>query len=544
MTTTNSKQPKVISLLEFENFAKGSKKQSERTNNCVIYTRVSTKEQADKNMSLTTQKKFCDAFAQKNQYNVSGYFGGTYESAKTDERKEFNNMLAFVKKSKEKISTIIVYSVDRFSRSGANAIYITEQLKKQGVSLMAVTQPTDTTTSSGSLQQNIQFIFSEYDNQLRREKCMSGTKEMLLRGDWATKAPRGYDHIKSNGKRIIVVNKEGKHLRKAFHWFAEDRLSVVEITNRLNTLGIKVCHQRVSQLFRNPFYCGLMAHKALEGQLTEGNHEKLISKELFLKVNAILNNNNHGYKQTHENEQVPLKRFLRCQVCGTFMRGYIVKNKNIWYYKCGKKGCGCNKNATQLHQLFSEQLQSFTITAPKIEKFITKQIVATYKKISQHQEDNFESYEQQKIELQKKLDRLEERFINEELSKELFDKHHEKISQELKQIEKELLQRPKEASNLESMVQFAVENCSQLATIWSSGDYNTKQKLQYLVFPEGIYYSKENNECRTDKLNPLFSQIAQLKQISAQKNSGNINDNYDVAASVVGTGVEPVTSGL
>jgi DNA invertase Pin-like site-specific DNA recombinase len=59
-----------------------------------------------------------------------GYFGGTYESAKTDERREFNKMLAFVKKSKERIAYIIVYSVDRFSRSGTNAMYITDQLKK------------------------------------------------------------------------------------------------------------------------------------------------------------------------------------------------------------------------------------------------------------------------------------------------------------------------------------------------------------------------------------------------------------------------------
>ncbi len=89
-------------------------------------------------------------------------------------------MLSFVKKSRDKISHIIVYSVDRFSRSGANAIYIAEQLKEVGITVFAVSQPTDTTTASGSLQQNIQFIFSEYDNQLRREKCMAGVKEKLL----------------------------------------------------------------------------------------------------------------------------------------------------------------------------------------------------------------------------------------------------------------------------------------------------------------------------------------------------------------------------
>ena len=160
----------------FESFAKGKKHLLVSTSNCVIYTRVSTKEQADNNMSLDTQRKSCEQFAVKNAYTILGCFGGTYESAKTDERKEFSRMLSFVKKSREKITHIIVYSVDRFSRSGGNAIYLTEQLKKQGVMVHSVTQPTDSTTSSGSLQQNIQFIFSEYDKQLRREKCMAGIK--------------------------------------------------------------------------------------------------------------------------------------------------------------------------------------------------------------------------------------------------------------------------------------------------------------------------------------------------------------------------------
>jgi site-specific DNA recombinase len=71
-----------------QSFAKGkasdNTKQSER--NAVIYTRVSTKEQADTNQSLETQKKYCLQYALKNYLNVLGFFGGTYESAKTEER--------------------------------------------------------------------------------------------------------------------------------------------------------------------------------------------------------------------------------------------------------------------------------------------------------------------------------------------------------------------------------------------------------------------------------------------------------------------------
>ena len=153
----------------FEKFAKGKPAKTERNNTCVIYTRVSTREQAEHNMSLDTQRRACETYVRKQGYRIMAYFGGTYESAKTDERIEFNNMLSFVQKSREKISYIVVYSVDRFSRSGANAIYITEQLKLVGISVVSVSQPTDVNTPSGCLQQNIQFIFSEYDNQLRRE---------------------------------------------------------------------------------------------------------------------------------------------------------------------------------------------------------------------------------------------------------------------------------------------------------------------------------------------------------------------------------------
>ena len=114
-------------LETFQRFAPKTKQGRELTSNAAIYTRVSSKEQ-DENTSLPYQKRRCEEYAQRKGYRVVEYFGGTYESAKNDERKEFKRMLGFVKQSKEKISRIIVLSFDRFSRSGANAIYLIETL--------------------------------------------------------------------------------------------------------------------------------------------------------------------------------------------------------------------------------------------------------------------------------------------------------------------------------------------------------------------------------------------------------------------------------
>ncbi|MBL0357848.1 MAG: recombinase family protein [Chitinophagaceae bacterium] len=120
-------------------FAKQHKVLSARqTKTCVIYTRVSSKEQED-NSSLASQKRHCEDFCIRKGIQIAQYFGGTYESAQKDERKEFKKMLDYVKKDR-KIDSIVVYSFDRFSRSGANAIYLTNELYKIGISLLAVSQ--------------------------------------------------------------------------------------------------------------------------------------------------------------------------------------------------------------------------------------------------------------------------------------------------------------------------------------------------------------------------------------------------------------------
>lgn len=527
-------------LVLFESFAKGKTKSTSKSLNCVIYTRVSSKEQADTNMSLETQRKYCEQFAQKSGFTIMGHFGGTYESAKTDERKEFNKMLALVKKSNQKISSIIVYSVDRFSRSGANAIYITEQLKKQGVSVHSVTQPTDSTTPSGSLQQNIQFIFSEYDNQLRREKCMTGVKEALLRGEWCNGLPLGYDSFKHNGKREIVVNEKGKLLRKAFLWKANEGASNAEIVERLQKLGWNIRHQRISNVFKNAFYCGLLSHNALEGQLVEGKHEKLVSKEVFLRANEIQSLNHHGYKNTEANDNIPLKRFLRCKDCSVFMRGYIVRKKKIHYYKCNTPGCKNNKSAKSLHKAFERILQPFTIITSEAEKeLIRKQMIAMVNEVQRDDIDTNEILLKELQELNKQIDRLEERFITEEITKELYVKYTEKYKQDRVRIEQTLTKTESKGSNFEDKISLAIDLTLNLPVYWASADYSVKQKIQFMVFPEGITYNRQKDECRTLRINQAFLHVLRLKQELTQQKSGIAELNLDYAALVELEGVEP-----
>ena len=105
-------------------FSKKSSISSSRNGNiCVSYDRVSSRGQMTKGNSLVWQYERIDEYAIKNNLMIKARYGGTYESAKTDERKEFQRMLNDIKKDNT-IGAIIVYSYDRFSRSGANGIFL------------------------------------------------------------------------------------------------------------------------------------------------------------------------------------------------------------------------------------------------------------------------------------------------------------------------------------------------------------------------------------------------------------------------------------
>jgi site-specific DNA recombinase len=521
-------------------FAKGqgtyTSKQVRR--NAVIYTRVSTKEQADTNQSLETQKKYCLQYALKHDLNVLGFFGGTYESAKTDERNEFNRMIRFVKNLKEGVSVILVYSLDRFSRTGDNAIFISSELKRQGISIMSVTQPIDVSTHSGVLQQNIQFIFSKYDNDLRREKCIAGMKEKLLRGEWTGVAPRGYVYDRSNGReQKIVPGEKGKLIAHAFELKVQG-LSNTEIAEKLKKLGLTIDKKRLSEILRNPFYCGYLSHNLLDGQVVKGKHEGVISEELFLRANDILKKNTTGYKQESGNLNVPLKNFVRCAECDTPFTGYIVKTKNLYYYKCNRIGCKCNRSAKTLHGLFSGLLKTYELNPAYIAP-LKEQFLYLCETLTESGKSNSDDLKKNLGLLEAKHQKLEERFAYGEIDREIFERVGGKLKQEIQSVRHELDKSGFQLSNPSMLIDQSLEIISNLSEFWTSGDYEHKRKLQELLFPGGILFDKQIDNYRTPNVNSILSLTRSLSNSIGENKNGQVRNLSDLPGLVVPTGIEP-----
>ena len=174
----------------------------------VIWTRVSTSYQAENNLSLETQEKACLEYAERNDIEVDRIMGQTNESAK-EEGKLYEEMITYVSMNK-RINVILVYSYDRFSRAGAEAIVTKAYLKTKGIYVISVTQPIDSDNMAGEFMENMLFLFNQFENNLRKQKCTAGMRQCLEKGDWFSKPPIGYDMDKTaTEKHRFVINSAG-----------------------------------------------------------------------------------------------------------------------------------------------------------------------------------------------------------------------------------------------------------------------------------------------------------------------------------------------
>ena len=232
------------------------------------YTRVSSKEQFEQNSSVERQKEANRKYAQDGGLTIVEEFGGTYESAKSDfTRKEFTRLIDKVKRSRRKPYAVLVYKMSRFSRSGGGAIglvsYLVDELK---VHLIEVSTGLNTTTERGkaAIWESLFHAFRE--NLERKEIIIPNMKAFVQAGNRFARAPLGYDHYGPrvrNGKFLsqkqkIVINETGKLLKEAWQWKVSGKYSDAQILLKLGNRGLKVPPQKISTIWRNPFYCGVL----------------------------------------------------------------------------------------------------------------------------------------------------------------------------------------------------------------------------------------------------------------------------------------------
>ncbi len=356
-------------LSQFQKFGKKQEKKENHVKEVWCYTRVSSKDQ-ENNYSLQNQEDSARQFAEKNGFHLVRTFGGTYESGKNYfTRKEFTRLLAEVKTSRKKPFAIIVYKMNRFSRSGGKSIALANELVlNQGVNLIEIVSRLDTTTDKGRNELNRKLLAAESENISKLEHTIPGLKSFVKAGNWLGVAPFGYDHkgtkvtdfLKRSVSQEIRLNQTGRILRNAWQWKVEGYTDS-EIIKRLGRLNVEIRKQKLSAMWRNVFYCGLISHKFLDGEVIAGKHEPMVSQDVFLKVQGILERNRQGYKVSNRSNDRPLAISLFCPKCGRKMTGYEVKAKACHYYKCNScNGVSINAVAMSAKDTIKYNVEKFT----------------------------------------------------------------------------------------------------------------------------------------------------------------------------------------
>ena len=527
----------------------GKKKEVKKNENkgMLVYTRVSSKDQ-ESNKSLIVQLEQSRKFASANKFEILGEFGGTYESASGDfTRKEFSRLINHVRSMKDKPYGILLNTINRFSRTGGSGVALaTDLVESMGVHLFDVSTGKDTTTEEGKLEIYRDLLKARQENLDRMKHTLPGMEKYLREGNWLGVAPRGYDQygpkVKDmrlySPKQKIVINHEGELLKKAWRWKLEGEKDFM-IIQKLAELGLKLSKQAVSDMWRNPFYTGLIAHKLLDGDVVKGNWEFLVKPYDFLVIKEMLKVNNVGYKQDKTNPNRPLTGFVRCECCGNKFTGYEVKSKGLHYYKCQECIKGSINADTTIksklkgaNNLFQDLLSNIQLT-DDLKDLFQKQLRYTYESLTGESEQENTIIYKNLEKSEKELKELKIRNVKGLIDDiDIYNELKMELEEGITELKQKLNNQNSQISNLDKFIDYSVSISSNISNFWSSSDINTKKRIQELVFPEGITLDIKNRRYLTKKTNIVFEISSAISRVAEGKNENGSEETSEPSSLV------------
>ena len=479
-------------------------------NNCVIWTRVSTKHQEENGGSLDDQKSKCEEYAKHKNLNIKGYFGGKHESAQTP-GPMIKKMIKAVK-SDCNIKYILVTEFDRFSRNAGQAINLIEELRELGIIVCAVKVGLETINKESMNFARTLLTFATYDNEIRTDKFISGREHCFKSGVWCRKAPLGYTKTGKSINTMCVLNEDGKLIRKALLWKLQN-VPNHEILSRLEKRGLVMTKQTLHHIFTNPFYAGKIKSKFLGNELVDGVHEPAITYTQFLRIQDIISGKSSKYIHKKDTKDSPLKKHVRCAVDDTPFTFYIKRKggNEYLYYKCNKTGCKTNISANKMHKKYAELLTHYDL--PKFMLPIFEKVI---KNMMSEEEDGRKS---EMTSLKKKLTDIEKtikecriRYGTGEIDRETFNITIQTLEERRGNLLLSIEDCQRDLSNSNKDIDEIVATCSEISTLWCDSDCETKRQIQFLVFPDGILWDGEKSVYRTEKRNTFFDIIDRFSE--------------------------------
>jgi len=358
---------------------------------CAIYTRKSTEDGLEQEFnSLDAQRDAGEAYiaSQKSEgwvclpdrYDDGGFTGGNMD------RPALKRLLTDIEDGK--VDCIVVYKVDRLSRSLIDFSKIMEVLERRSVSFVSVTQQFNTSTSMGRLMLNVLLSFAQFEREMISERTRDKIAATRRKGKWSGGMPMlGYDVDVSGGRggRLRVNDDEATRVRGIFDLYL-DRQSLIETAKELDRRGwmtkrwtTRKGHERGGKPFNKNSLFKLLTNRIYLGKITykdevyDGEHPAIVDTEIFERVQRLLKRNGRSGGPYGRNRfGALLKELVRCVPCECGMvPTHATKktsgggNKRYRYYVCQ------NAQSRGWHTCPSP-----SVPAPELERFVIEQVKA------------------------------------------------------------------------------------------------------------------------------------------------------------------------
>lgn len=340
----------------------------------LLYARVSTYQQAERELSIPAQVRLMKRYASEHNLLIAGT---SQDIASGRSLKDRPGLLSLIHQAQRdrNIDGILVHRIDRLSRNVFNYLILKGKLRNAGVRIYSVIETLEA-NPMGEFLEHIMAAQAEFYSANLSLEVKKGIEERLLRGKWSFTPPLGY---LNQAGQVVVDPARGQFMQRAFELWAGGKMSSMELADEIHTQGLvgksgkQVRASMFCRLLQNPFYTGQMVVK---GKTFPGTHPPLVSQALFDRAQEVFRQKHSGGKRQFKHLDFLLSGLVRCPGCGSTLIGeqHQKKSDKVYrYYRCHERGCGFNIRAEVLEQRVCSDIVKLELVrrcAPKLRRIV------------------------------------------------------------------------------------------------------------------------------------------------------------------------------
>ena len=463
--------------------------------NCIIYTRVSTDEQALNGYSLPHQKSVLEMYAAHRGFSILKHYQEDY-SAKDFNRPSFKELFEYVKVNRSTVDFLFITRWDRFSRNVEEAYRIIREFRDLGVEINAVEQPLDFSQPDSKVMLAVYLVIPEVENDKTSIRTKEGLRRAMKEGCYVASAPYGYLNTRNReGKSTLKPDpKLAPLIQAAFKDYATGNWTSEEVRKRYYKKGLKIVKQSMLNILRNPIYIGKISIKAWRKEsaiVVDGLHPALIDTDTFNVVQQLLAGKKpkqvHSYSEI--DEHLPLRGHLICKTCGRPLTGSASKGRNgkrHFYYHC-QPPCKERFKAGIANERFEQLLTEFVITEDA--KALYKEVLEeTFHGEAKSRKLRVKHIKKELDTQAARMSSLEAKFLDDQIDANTYHSMKQNIETKIAELKAELKSIQSLKKDLEEYLKLGISFLHGVDKLYKNSNAEIKRKITGSIFPENLTF--------------------------------------------------------